>query len=463
MSTDSILTAIRIEWTKIKHEIETLFVQQWDDPELSAMEYRSSERLANWLMSHGFSVEKKAHGIPTAFIARAGIPGGPVVGILLEYDALPGLDNVSEAYRESLGKSAGHGCGHNHIGPANAGAAIATLRALKILNLKGEIYVVGCPAEEILWGKIALYKAGAFAGIDIILTSHGDYQTGSISRPCQSVVSSEFVFSGQAGHGGNKLQFNALLTAEMAVREAYEQCREKFPNILVRHVTRKGGIMPTITPSEARVWFTTRGFNFLETQNALNVIENIARQVAKETDTSVNFQFITETRGYLPNDVLGKFLYETLSVVGPPDWSQSYIEFMQTLAKYCLPNEPMTLDRNIGYFTEGEDYYGQDDGEISWRIPLGRINWAYPTQIPIHHWAWTALSGNKASYPGPLMASEALAIAAVNIMLNPRIVDDAKDELANRTVGLVLTEPRLGASHALVEDPASFWEARWTN
>jgi aminobenzoyl-glutamate utilization protein B len=226
---EQVIAAVNGEWAAISGEICELFRQQWDDPELPAMEFRSSERLAAWLSRSGFKVERKVGGIPTAFRARAGQNAGKVVALLCEYDALPGLDNVAEAKRADLGKGAGHACGHNHIGPANAGAAIAAARALGKLGVAGEIWVVGCPAEELLWGKIALLRAGVFDGVDAILTSHGDYQTGVLSRPCQSVCSGEFIFSGEAGHGGQQGHRNALLAAEQVVGLAEELVAREFP------------------------------------------------------------------------------------------------------------------------------------------------------------------------------------------------------------------------------------------
>lgn len=233
----------------LEPEIQRLFRAQWEEPELPAMEYRSVAQLADWLAGHGFTVERQAVGLPTAFVARCGSGSGPVLALLAEFDALPGLDNDTLPSRRPLGKPAGHGCGHNHIGPANAGAAIAATKACLRLGLAGEIRVIGCPAEEILWGRIALLRAGIFSGIDAILTSHGDYQTGALSRPCQSVVSGEFVFTGESGHGGQAGQRNVLLIAEEMVEAAPSLFEERYPELLLRHVLRQTGVMPSITPS----------------------------------------------------------------------------------------------------------------------------------------------------------------------------------------------------------------------
>jgi aminobenzoyl-glutamate utilization protein B len=450
-------------WNAVGLEIERLFELQWADPELPCMEYRSSARLAQWLGRHGFELELQAGGIPTAFVARHGAGTGPVIGFLCEYDALPGLGNAATANRRGTGQVAGHACGHNHIGPANAGAAIVAAMLCQKLGIAGEIRVIGCPAEEILWGKIALLREGVFDGIDVILTSHGDYQTGALSRPCQSVTSGEFVFSGEAGHGGQQGHQNALLVAEQVIASAERVCAEEYPDIRLRHVLRRAGIMPSITPDETRVWFTTRGYDLKTTQDAYAAIAKEAGRAAREAGVDFREQFISESRGYLPNHTVGRMLFEVMSSLGPPQWSDDDLAFMRSLVAVCSPGTGMTLDRDVRFFDSGEDYYGQDDGEVSWRIPLGRVNWAYPEEVPIHHWAWTALSGHRASHPGPLLASRTLALAAVKLLTSPAMIGAAKAELKERVKSVALSEPRLGAREALAKDPQSFWDATWVS
>lgn len=457
----SISSATLLEWKKLKGDITRLFQEQWEDPELPAMEYRSAARLVDWLASCGFEVETEAGGIPTAFVARSEPSGGPVLAFLAEYDALPGLDNDSSTTCRSRGKAAGHACGHNHIGPANAGAAIAAARACRTLGFPGEIRVIGCPAEEILWGKIALYRAGVFSGVDAILTSHGDYQTGALSRPCQSVVSGEFVFNGESGHGGHMGHRNVLLVAEDMVAGALCLLDQHYPDVLMRHVLRRAGVMPSITPSEARVWISARSADYGKAREYYGKVVEIAEDLASRAGVTFKHQFISETRGYLPNDTLGRVLYRAMRHVGPPNWSEADLSFMAELCRSCSGETEMQLDRGVHYFDSGEDYYGQDDGEVSWRIPLGRVNWAYPKQVSIHHWSWTSLSGHPASHAGPLAASHALAIAAVTLLASPDIIDAAKKELNSRVKGFDLPEPRLGAIETLTKNPEAFWSASW--
>lgn len=448
----------RAAWAALKPELEQQFELLWHMPELAGMEVRSSAALTDWLEAHGFRVQRAPGGIPTAFVARKGTGKGPRIAILAEYDALPGLGNQAACGRSPTGQAAGHACGHNHIGPANTAAAIAAAS----LGIPGEIAVIGCPAEEILWGKVALLKRGVFEGFDAILTSHGDYQNGAILRPCQSVVSTEYVFLGAAGHGGKAGPRNSLTAAERAMQDARAALAAVCPNVPVKHVLRMGGIMPSITPDEARLWITCRHVDIAETRRAHGIITDACRAAAAATGTVLREQFISECRGYLANDTLAHVLHECLGLIGPPRWPDDELAFMRDLCEAASPGDGFTLDRGLKLHTEDADYYGQDDGEVSWRIPLGRVNWAYPEQVPIHHWAWTALSGHSAGHRGALMASEALGLAAARLLADPAIITHAKSELARRARNLEIDMPRLGAWKTMTENPQSFWNASWT-
>lgn len=458
---NSQMLVIRQEWKKLVPQMTRLFRDQWACPELPGMEYQSVANLCGFLESHGFEVERGVGGVPTAFLARlAGAQGGPRIGILAEYDALPGLDNAAVSHRSGSGRRPGHGCGHNHIGPANCGAAIAAAIAAKALSLQGEVCVIGCPAEEILWGKIALQEAGVFDDFDVLLTSHGDYQNGALSRPCHAVASGEFIFRGESAHGGMGVARNALKTAEEAMA-AFVAALGGFPGTSEKHVFRMAGVMPGVMPDEVRLWCSLRHAELDPAMAAYRGMAGMFRDVASRTGVEVEERFVAASRGYLANDVLADLLDESLRLVGPPRWTEGDIGFMQALSEAASPGKPFDLHREITCFKDGIDYYGQDDGDGSWIVPLGRVNWAYPTGVPIHHWAWTALSGHPASDPGPLMASEAIALAAVELLARPDLIARAKAELAKRAGPQKIKVISPGITQIMRDDPLAFWEARW--
>ncbi|TDQ78430.1 aminobenzoyl-glutamate utilization protein B [Dongia mobilis] len=453
--------AARRHWLAIRPQIERQFQALWQLAELPNMEFRSATILADWLEEHGFTVSRHVCGIPTAFTASYRHGDGPCIALLAEYDALPGTGNMAVPRREATGLPGGHACGHNHIGPANIGAAIAAAHAMAETGIDGHILVIGCPSEEIVWGKIALLREGAFDQADAILTSHGDYQNGAVSRPCQSVVSGEFVFLGESGHGGTVRRQNALDAAELAIQSVERLRAHHFPDTAAEHVMRLGGRIPNVTPDEARVWMTTRQVDFERAEAVYQFIRGISDKAATMCGVGFREQFITATRGYLANDTLAELLQRRMDEIGPPRWSDADLAWMQELVHAIRPGERMKLDRDTRLHRVGHDLYGQDDGEASWRIPLGRVNWAVPEQVPLHNWSFAALSGHTASHAGPLMASEVLTLGTLDLIQSPATVAQAKAELARRIAGRTIGEPRIGAWHTMTEAPDSFWDATW--
>ena len=186
-----------------------------------------------------------------------------------------------------------------------------------------------------------------------------------------------------------------------------------------------------------------------------------AKSISLKDKISFNHQFISETKGYLPNDTLGKEFFKVLKIIGAPKWKNKDLEYMEKLVENVSPGTKMTLDKSINYYDKDFDYFGQDDGEVSWHIPLARLNWAYPNEIPIHHWAWTYLSGNKASFAGPLMASETMALMIVNLVNNKSLIKESNKELSKKTQDIHLEMPNIGAFRTLTENPKSFWNGDW--
>jgi aminobenzoyl-glutamate utilization protein B len=458
---DRLVGVTRDAWRGVRSEIEAHIRELWQTPELPLMEARAAAMLARWLRDHGFTVEAGVCGIPTAFAATFGRGEGPTIALLAEYDALPGQGNRAVPYRAPDGRGAGHACGHNQLGPAQVGAALAARTAMEARGLAGRLVVLGCPAEELLWGKLALLDRGAFAGADALLTSHADYQNGALSRPCLACVSSELVFTGVASHGGAVRHHNALRALELVTRAIDDQRNARLRGFVVGHVVRAGGLMPSITPDEARLWVTVRHESFEAARDAWGDIAGLAGEAARTAGVTVRDQLIAASRGYLPNDALARVLDANLRLIGPPAWTADDVAWMEALSRACDPAAPFVLDRDIRLHVEGCDPYGQDDGEASWRIPLGRVNWAIPRAVPLHHWGTTALSGHAAGLAGPLMASEALALTAVELLAEPALVAEARQELAGRIGSRALSTPRYGDFTAMTRAPDAFWDATW--
>jgi aminobenzoyl-glutamate utilization protein B len=459
---DRIVKLVRKYWQSIRSEIENALFKTWSEPELPLMEYKSAAYLSGWLKKHGFNITLNAGGLPTAFVANYGDQPKPAIGLLSEYDAMPGLSNEAVAEYKPNGQFAGHGCGHNQIGSANVGAAIAARYIMEELKIPGRITVVGCPAEEIVYGKVVLLDKGIFNNLDAILTSHADYQNGVLSRPCQSVFNGEFVFSGISSHTGKPQSRNALEAVELAVQSIERLRGHHFPEASVEHIIRNAGTMPNITPKEARLWIYVRHQNYEYAQRVYHFIREVAETSSKLTETYFTEQFISACHGYMPNDVLANVLFKNMELVGPPAWKQEDLDWMRQLAGNFQAPETFEIDLDIDLYTDGIDPYGQDDGEVSWHVPLGRINWAIPKQIPLHSWATTALSGSIAGHRGALMTSETLALATIDLLKNPDIIDHSQKELEERLGKSKVPKALYGGFKTLTENPQAFWNSTWT-
>lgn len=443
----------------LKPEIAQAYMELWKKPELPLLEHQSAAYACRWLEQHGFGVATNIGGIPTSFLGTFENGDGPVIGVIAEYDALPGLGNQATPYFAPTEEAGGHGCGHNLIGGSNIGAAIAAAHAMQEMGLKGTVVVIGTPAEEIVYGKIAMLGEGGFNGIDVLLTSHVDYQNGVLCRPCLSLCHGEFHFSGISGHSGAARRHNALEAVELAV-QSYERLRaHNFSDAIVEHVIRNGGLMPGITPDRATLWIYVRHPDLDRAVEVYDYVKSVLKSAEAVTDVAITEQFISASNGYLPNRIVADRLFANMKLVGPPKWDDKDMKWMRELVRACKNTESFTLDTQIALHNEGVDPYGQDDGEASWRIPLGRVNWAQPLEVPLHNWATTALSGSDAGFKGPLMASETLARTTVDLLVHPETVSQAKDELAGRTIEKKSRDPMYGPVNEITSGAREFWKA----
>lgn len=425
-------------YDKLRQHIIRIGRKLWEYGELPAMEYKSCKLLSDWLRKEGFQVQENYCDVPTAFKAVYGT-GKPVIGILAEYDALAGLSNAAEVLRRPGGSLGGHACLHNHIGAVNTGAAVAVKEYLHRHPAEGTIILYGCPAEEVLWGKVAMYGRGGFEEADILLTSHVDYQNAAISRPTMAACHGEFIFRGVSVHGGMAPKSNALSGLEQLIRSAEAMQASLYPDASLLHVIRQGGVMPNIVPDSACAWFMVRDREYDRALKLYGFIKEEAFLYGKQLGLEVEERFISAAHGYLPNDTLGALLYECM-----PDtkklYSDSEADQLKQLAEAATGQACGDFHQEKQFLQDGYDYYSQDDGEVSRHIPLGRVNWAIPEGMPLHNRCTTVFAGMDLSYRGSLMAGGTLYKAAVRILQCPDIAVKAKQELEYRTKDVLMPD-----------------------
>ena len=439
----------------------------WSNPELPLMEYSAAEAVSSWLAEEGFVIEKKLCGMPTAFKAVYG-EGKPNIGFLAEYDALPGLSNDKTAYECPLGQNAGHGCLHNHIAPANGGAAIMAKRYLEAVKasgkkVEGTITVIGCPAEEIVYGKVALFGKGAFEGIDVLLTSHADYQNAAMSRPSLAALGTEFLFRGTAGHTGIARKGNALYALQTFVQLVEKLQLHNTDGVRAEYVIRNGGTAPNVNTDRASIWLNLRAESYERMLAMYEKIKEAANDVEHLHNVNVKEEFIAATRGYLPNDTLADLLYKKLEKENTEIYTEQDKVILRKMIKEIRKDgkDDLEMDLHPKLIRGGIEDYSQDDGDVSWRIPLGRVNWALPFAIPLHHWAATALAGMELSHKGMLLAKEVLGKAAIALLEQPEIIEEAKKELNHRIQGKVMIPPMYHEEEKLALRPQDFWNDSW--
>lgn len=424
---------VTAHWADIEHQAKTIAAKLWDRPELGLAEYHAAEVLTRWLAEEGFDLDTGVAGLPTAFVAATGTPGVRI-GILAEYDALPGLSNMARPVRApAVTGGPGHGCGHNLIAAANTAAAVAAGRFLREGGHPGQVVVFGTPAEEVLTGKLAMHRAGLFDRADVLLTSHADYQNAALSRPCMAVVSAEFVFTGQQGHTGWVVHGNAQDAAELFVATMERLRSHLLPGVAIEHVLRYATpVVPNVAPEQMRVWCYLRHPDCGQALASYDQLTSLARSAAQTAGVAATPILLAATRGYMPNDELARLLDHCLRTVGAPAWTAPDLELMTDHAVALGGGRDIQTEIADAVLATGIDPYGQDDGEVSWSKPLGRVNWAVPADLPLHSWAATALFGTECAWRGAAMASQALALATTQLLSSPEAVSRASTELAAR-------------------------------
>jgi len=235
----------------------------------------------------------------------------------------------------------------------------------------------------------------------------------------------------------------------------------QFPGVSVEHVIRHGGFMPNITPDRTTLWLCVRDKDYRTMRRTYDYVASIVKDSARIAGVDVVEGFIAGTRGYLPNDTLGQLLLKHLSHVGVPTYTAGDLQAMAELAKNATGSGKVVSNPEIIYLSGGIDPYSQDDGEASWHIPLGRLNWEIPPQIPLHNWCTTALAGMDFSRKGTLACSKAIYRSAAEVLLDPEIAVRAKQELDGRTKEEQIDAPRFASVEDIAMNPTAFWDGTW--
>lgn len=411
-------------------------LQIWSYGEVGFQEQQSSGLLQRDLKAAGFQVESGVAGMPTAFIASFKTGEGPVIGLLAEFDALPGLSQAAEPVRKAQpGMSSGHGCGHNLFGAASVAAAIATKKWMIDHGIKGELRVYGSPAEEGGSGKVFLVRAGLTKDVSAMLHWHPSDSNSASQGHTLANVSGKFRFHGIAAHAAAAPdRGRSALDGVEAMDMMVNMMREHVPQeTRIHYVITDGGKAPNVVPDTAEVYYYVRHPEQKAAGEIIERVKKAAEGAALGTGTTVEFDQTGGTFDTLPNDTLGRVMHANLSHVALPTYTPEEQKFIDAI-RATFPNAPRAREAGIPPYASGMIVPASSDvGDVSYTTPtvgMSAATWAPGT--PAHSWQAVAASGTSVGVKGAVVAAKALALTAAELFESPDILAAAKAELEQR-------------------------------
>ncbi len=430
----------------------------WEYSELSMLEYKSTAAYLALLRAEGFTVTENLCDIPTAFCGSYGT-GHPIIGILGEYDALSGLSQEAGATEPKplVAGGNGQGCGHNLLGAGALGAAIAIKDAIAAGTLSGTVIFYGCPGEEGCAGKTFMAREGIFRQLDAAITWHpGDTNEVTVGS-CAACLQYEYTFHGISAHAaGDPYNGRSALDAAELMNIGVQFLREHMhPKESVHYsIADAGGISPNVVQSHARLIYMVRGETVRTAKALLKRVDDIAQGAALMTGTTVTSRQIDGMASTLSNTVLEKLLYENLLAAPLPAYSPDEISYAEAL-KSTFPPAPLPAQLSqddpatrkfiiektengkvalnnfvVPYVPSSKFSAGSTDvGDVSWLTPTAQITTVtWPSGSPGHSWQNVSCGKTAVGYKGLLYAAKVLAGTAADLMTDPELLSQARDE-----------------------------------
>ena len=429
-------SSLNMSINKHQKTFEDVAMKIWDWAEVGYQEYKSSELLQSELASHGFTITKGVADIPTAFIAEYS-NGGPVIGILGEYDALPGLMQTASPFKEVRDDvAAGHACGHHMFGAASAWAAVAVKEWLVKTKTKGTVRFYGTPAEEGGSGKVYMVRAGLFDDVNAVLHWHPSSSNGANAESSNSNKSAKFRFSGISAHAaGSPDKGRSALDGVEAMNMMVNMMREHIPQeSRIHYVITKGGLAPNVVPDVAEVYYYVRHPRRQKVQEIFDWVVKASEGAAIGTDTKVTHEVMHGNYSKLPNDTLQMMMHKNLVKRGGIKYSKKEQEFADEIYKTMISPGSKVGDQEKVYPYRTSHTYGSTDvGDVSWVVPQAGLRTA--TWVPGtagHSWQGVAAGGTTIGMKGTKLAAQVMADTAQDIFKDPSVLEDAKTEYQNR-------------------------------
>ena len=408
----------------------------WNWAEVGYQEEQSSARLQKELREAGFRITAGVADMPTAFVAEYG-SGQPVIAILAEMDALPGVSQAAVPDRSPLkGRISGHACGHHLFGAGSTSAAIAVKHWLQTQRRSGTIRLYGTPAEEGGAGKAYMVRAGLFNDVDVALHWHAGDQNIVTNEPTLSNKSAKFRFTGIAAHAaGAPERGRSALDGVEAMNFMANLMREHVPqDARIHYIITRGGDAPNVVPESAEVFYYVRHRNPLIMSEIFDRIVKTSEAAAVGTGTNVNHEVIHGAYSLLPNDALASVVDDHLRQVGGVTYDANEQAFAEklyaTLGKAALP---LGSEREIQAPNSRGGYGSTDVSDVSWTVPtIGFRTATWVPGTPAHSWQAVAAGGMSIGLKGMENATKILTLTAVRLMQDADLIRSAKAEFEQR-------------------------------
>jgi len=435
----------------------------WEYAEVGLQETKSAKLMIEILQKNGFDIEKDVAGMPTAFVATYG-SGSPVIGLMGELDALPGISNKAEPYQDPVKEGApGHGCGHNSYAATALGASLAVKEAIDKYNLPGTVICFGCPAEETLVGKVFMVRDGVFSGVDACLGHHPGSSNSVRLGGGTAMNSMKFEFFGKASHAGGSphLGVSSLDAVELMNTGVNFMREHVIQETRIHYVIEDGGHEPNVVPPYARSWYYVRAPTREYVDKYYNRILKIAEGAALMTDTTFKVRFLTGVHEGIPNKPLADIIVTNMKEIGAPHYNEEELAWAKKLGKSVpieqkkagllrslLPNAIDLLDVDIN--TKIYDPYGEgtviggssDVADVAWNLPTQQFSTAYfVVGCPGHSWQHTAIGGTTIAQKSTIYASKIMATTTIDLLKDNNLRDQVKDDWEKRMRGRKYKSP----------------------
>ncbi len=427
--------------------------QVWDFAEVGYQEKKSSALLVDWLRKAGFEVTTGVAGEPTGFVARFRTGPGPVIAMTAEFDALPGLALQAVPTKTPIaGQPAGHGCGHNLLGTASIGAAIAVRKWMQAQHVSGEIRLYGTPAEEGGAGKAYMVRDGLFKDVDVTLAWHPGNANSAVQSISMANSNGKFRFHGISAHAAMAPdKGRSALDGVEIFDVAANFMREHVPDrTRIHYVITSGGGAPNVVPDYAEVYYYVRSYDPKVVQNVMERLKKAAQGAAMATETTVDFEQIGGEYSMLVNDTLGRVVDRNMRALGDISWTAQETAFGQQLQK-SLPADspPLSSVGEIEPYAvhDQPDHPGAstDLADVSWNVPTVEFNTAtFVPGSPGHSWQNAAAAGSTIGFKGAVLAAQTLALSAAEVMQSPDVIAAAKAEMVGRRGADFVYRPMIG-------------------